>query len=442
VKVDFKKAPNVGIVVTARVKSSRIPNKVLQQINGRTTIEILLDHVINDKYSVILAIPEAEENNPLAEIGNRKGIEVYRGEDDSPLHRLYEVATQNGLEHVVRVTADDILIDKTLMLNQIQFHVRGGQDYTFMRKCPEGIATEIISVPTLEKVVREVGKKPVEFISYYVKRASDIKEYYPPREYQWSFRLVMDYIEDLMLLRVLFASLPEPIGTLDIVNFLKAHKYFLNINRLPEVTVYTCNFNTSKYITDCMDSVIGQTFQDFEYIVLDDHSTDDSMDIITEYHTKLPWDKQAKMKIMRNPENIGLATSCNRLLEIARGKYIIRVDSDDTMAPGALAKMVETAKLNDAAAVLSGYYETEEFLTVTAEEINNMWHPGCSLLLRGAANEVKFRDDLKYLEGAEFFARFRKAYKTEFVPECLWYYRRRPGQKTADPEHPENGGVA
>ena len=199
--MDFKKAPAVGIVVTARVKSSRIPNKTLQQINGRSTIEILLDHVINDKYPVILAIPENPDDDQLAKIGEAKGIEVYRGEDDSPLHRLYEVATQNGFEHVVRVTADDILIDKTLMLNQIQFHVRGGQDYTFMRRCPEGIATEVISTETLSKVIREVGKKPIEFTSYYVKRAADIKEYYPPREYQWSFRLVMDYEEDLMLLR-------------------------------------------------------------------------------------------------------------------------------------------------------------------------------------------------------------------------------------------------
>ena len=208
------------------------------------------------------------------------------------------------------------------------------------------------------------------------------------------------------------------------------------------MTVYTCNFNTAKYITDCMNSVMSQSFQDIEYIVLDNHSTDGSMDIITQFYSMLDRNKQAKMKILRNPENRGLAPSCNHILEIARGKYIIRVDSDDTLGPGALAKMIECAKLNDAQAVLTGYQLTEEELTATAEEINCMWHPGCALISRNAANEVKFRDDLKYLEGAEFFSRFRKVYKTEFIPECLWSYRRRPGQKTADPEHPENMGMA
>ena len=107
---------SIGLIITARVKSSRIKEKVLQKIGTKTTIEILLDHVIpNDNYySVVLAIPENEDDDILQEIAEKKGIDFYRGQDNSPLHRIYECAKMYGFDHIVRVTADDILIDQQL----------------------------------------------------------------------------------------------------------------------------------------------------------------------------------------------------------------------------------------------------------------------------------------------------------------------------------------
>ena len=55
------------------------------------------------------------------------------------------------------------------MREQIKFHIRGGQDYTYLGKCPEGIAGEVISFDALSRVVEMVGNSPIEFISYYLK---------------------------------------------------------------------------------------------------------------------------------------------------------------------------------------------------------------------------------------------------------------------------------
>jgi len=212
----------------------------------------------------------------------------------------------------------------------------------------------------------------------------------------------------------------------------------LNINKLPAVTIYTCNYNTRDYILDCMNSVFRQTYQDFEYIVIDDHSDDDSMNLITEYTSLLSEYDRKRVRVIRNSKNIGLPASCNKILELSRGKYIIRVDSDDVLEPHCIEKMVESMRLNDAQGVLSGYRQTEEFLTVTSDVVENKWHPGCALLSKWAVNEIKYQDGLKFEEGKEFYNRFKQRYKINFIEEPLWKYRSRPDSKTKDPEHPDN----
>lgn len=430
---------NIGIVVTARVKSSRLNEKVLQKIGNQTSFEILLDHLSNDKYPVVVAIPNNKDDNILKEISERKGFEVYRGQDDSPLHRLTECSKFYEFDHVVRITADDILIDLTLLFNQINMHVRGSHDYTFMRRCPDGVAGEVIRVSCLEEVCEDVGNKPIEFTSYYIKNKYESFEYYPPREYQHPFRLTMDYPEDLLLLRLIYASLINP-GTLDIINFLKNHPYFTQINRLPAVTLYTCNYNTGKFVYDCIESIYKSelVYNDFEYIIIDDHSEDESLNIISEYYTQLDRDFQSRVKILRNNKNIGLPACCNKVLNYARGKYIMRIDSDDVIIQDILPKMIEKMKIDGSQACFSGYYETKEKLSITSSITENMYHPACSLLSTWSVNELKYQEGLKYEDGKEFMDRFKKKYKISFIDDQLWKYRQHPGQKTAQSDHPKN----
>jgi spore coat polysaccharide biosynthesis protein SpsF len=428
----------IGIIITARVKSTRCPEKVLQLINGKRAIEILLDHVDNPKYRVILAIPDDEENNILAEIAQEKGVQIFRGFNDSPLHRLYAAARENDFDIVVRVTADDILIDSWVLADQIKFHLRGGNEYTYCKRIPEGTAAEVINTDVLRQVIDEVGEKPVEFISYYIKNKFKTMEYYPRPEYQQSFRLTLDYEEDLMLLRILFASLPDQFGTLDFINFLKQHKYFTQINRLPTVTVYTCNYNTAQYIVECMKSVLDSTYQDFEYIVIDDKSTDDSMNVIAEFYSSLSLHDQKRVRILRNEKNIGLSASSNKALGMARGKYIIRIDSDDTIREDLLECQIWEIKKSECDAVITGYKVCDESLSELEIINKNMWHPGCALISKWCANELKYREELEFMEGRDFWNRFRKEYAVSFLPDAMWNYRRRPGQKTQDKNHPEN----
>ena len=82
-------------------------------------------------------------------------------------------------------------------------------------------------------------------------------------------------------------------------------------------------YNTEKYLKKCLDSLVNQTYKDFEIIVVNDGSTDKSSNIISKYQ------KKYKNIIVIDKENEGLSMARNRGVQKSSGKYIIFVDSDD-----------------------------------------------------------------------------------------------------------------
>jgi len=93
-----------------------------------------------------------------------------------------------------------------------------------------------------------------------------------------------------------------------------------------KVSVIMSVFNYDEYLKEAIDSVLNQTFIDFEFIIIDDGSTDKTSKIIKSY-------KDRRIKVIQNIENIGIAKSINKGLEIAKGEYIARMDADDICLP-------------------------------------------------------------------------------------------------------------
>ena len=100
-----------------------------------------------------------------------------------------------------------------------------------------------------------------------------------------------------------------------------------------KISVLMPVYNADKYLSTAIDSILDQTFRDFEFIIVDDHSTDKSWGIIKSYSKK---DK--RIVALRNDRNIRTTRSLNRGLEVAKGKYIARMDADDWSYPYRLEK--------------------------------------------------------------------------------------------------------
>ena len=104
----------------------------------------------------------------------------------------------------------------------------------------------------------------------------------------------------------------------------------------PLITIYITNHNYGKYIKQSIDSVLNQTYQNFEIIIIDDGSTDNSKNIIEKYKN----DKKVRI-IYQN--NKGLTVSNNIAIKVCKGEYITRLDADDWLDPNFLKIMIDTA---------------------------------------------------------------------------------------------------
>lgn len=102
----------------------------------------------------------------------------------------------------------------------------------------------------------------------------------------------------------------------------------------PRVTVLMSVCNGERYLNEAIDSILAQTFTDFEFLIIDDASTDNTPDILRKYH-------DPRITIITNEENLGLTRSLNKGLSIAQGDYIARMDADDICLPERLEIQVQ-----------------------------------------------------------------------------------------------------
>ena len=93
-------------------------------------------------------------------------------------------------------------------------------------------------------------------------------------------------------------------------------------NTQPKISVLMPVYNCEKFLKKAIDSILNQTFDNFEYIIINDGSTDNTLNIIKSY-------KDKRIKIINNSKNLGISRSLNKGIRQAKGEYIARHDSDD-----------------------------------------------------------------------------------------------------------------
>lgn len=119
----------------------------------------------------------------------------------------------------------------------------------------------------------------------------------------------------------------------------------------PYVSVIMSVYNAEKYLKLSMDSVFNQTFRDFEFIIVDDGSTDKSLDIINDY-------RDSRIRLFINKKNSGLVFSLNKGIEEAKGKYVARMDADDISLPERFMKQVDYMETHPEVDVCGAFIQT------------------------------------------------------------------------------------
>lgn len=120
---------------------------------------------------------------------------------------------------------------------------------------------------------------------------------------------------------------------------------------MPQISIIIPVYNTQLYLEDCLKSVIEQTFNDWEALVVNDGSTDDSAQIIKQWIQK-----DSRLKFITQP-NRGLSEARNTGLKYATGKYIFFLDSDDFLHPDALSVLYQAAEKENLELTMCNFYE-------------------------------------------------------------------------------------
>jgi glycosyltransferase involved in cell wall biosynthesis len=207
----------------------------------------------------------------------------------------------------------------------------------------------------------------------------------------------------------------------------------------PLITVYITNYNYGKYIQIAVNSVINQTFADYEVLIIDDGSSDNSREIIEEYNS-LP-----NFKIIFQ-KNKGLIVSNNIALRIARGKYIIRLDADDYLDKNALAIMKsELENDNQLGLVFPNYFVVDEENNILSYRkrlntddnnvLDNPAHGACTLIRKKFLESIGGYDEsFNCQDGYFLWINFISKYKVKNIDTPLFYYRQHGSNLTQDVE--------
>ena len=123
---------------------------------------------------------------------------------------------------------------------------------------------------------------------------------------------------------------------------------------MPQVSVLTPVYNTKpQYLRECIESVLNQTFRDFEFLILNDSPENKEIENIIKEYAK----HDNRIKYYKNDKNLGIAQSRNRLLELAKGEYLAIFDHDDISLPDRLEKQVAYLNANPFVGVVSGWLQ-------------------------------------------------------------------------------------
>lgn len=120
----------------------------------------------------------------------------------------------------------------------------------------------------------------------------------------------------------------------------------------PLVSVITPAYNAEKFIAETIESILNQTFKDFEYIILNDKSTDNTLKIIQEYAKK-----DSRIIVIDNEKNLGIAGNRNEGIKKAKGKYIVWQDADDISLPMRIEKQCQFMEEHPEVGIMGGFLE-------------------------------------------------------------------------------------
>lgn len=204
---------------------------------------------------------------------------------------------------------------------------------------------------------------------------------------------------------------------------------------MPKISIIAGCFNNAEFLDQALESVCKQTFTDFEMLVIDDASTDTSLQNLQRWA-----EKEKRLRVLENPRNIGLANTLNRAIESSDSEYIARFDTDDIMYPERLAKQISYMQSNRIDLLGSAiqsigqrrskqttYPQTDEHIRIHLLFQTAFAHPTV-IYQRNKLGALRYNPEIRYAEDYALWVKMAERAKMANLAEPLLFYRQHDKQ--------------
>ncbi len=228
----------IGFLITARLKSSRLPLKILKDLNGKTVIEHIIDRCrkVQDISEIVLCTSTNPQDKPLLDIAQKNDIYYFNGSEDDVLSRLHQAARLFGLDYFLSITADNPLFSIDYANLIVDTCKRDKSDFIKITGLPLGTAPYGIKTRAAEIVCRFKSIINTEIWGYLLDRP----DFFAVKEIEAAgrlnrpdLRLTLDYDEDYLLLKKIYnsAAYTGVLNLFDVIDFLSANPDIAALNQ-------------------------------------------------------------------------------------------------------------------------------------------------------------------------------------------------------------------
>jgi len=200
-----------GIILQARLGSTRLPGKVLAPISSRTILDHCVTRLQMSGLPVVVATTDRPEDDAVERAAQRLGVEVFRGAEHDVRSRFIGAATTHGFTEIIRETADNPLVDPDSPRRTLAFRQRVGADHVIECGLPVGTAVEAVSLDALDRADTLISDPyDREHVTSFLRRDTrfrSLRAVAPGNLRRPGLRLTVDTPEDLEFIREVYASL-------------------------------------------------------------------------------------------------------------------------------------------------------------------------------------------------------------------------------------------
>ncbi|WP_145856928.1 glycosyltransferase family 2 protein [Pedobacter suwonensis] len=201
--------------------------------------------------------------------------------------------------------------------------------------------------------------------------------------------------------------------------------------KTPQTTILIPSYNCGNYLLECLGSILRQNYDDYEILLIDDGSTDQTEKIIRSLEI-------TNLRYYQNKSNLGIVPTLNRGLKLAKGKYIARMDADDVMLGNRLTEQIEFLENNPDFGMIGGSYQIMDGSGIYRDTVHtrndpdflklslmfrNQFHHAAITMRAEIAKELKYSTKFPYCEDHELWIRFSEVSKVNNLKGIYLSYR-------------------